>query len=124
MNLDALTESSPGELEDSDRWVVDAGRFLPSALDRDVHFVRHLSHELVETERRDEADDSFRDALATVTRSGLPSGGRSRSRCIAVAVLGQAPVNSEDALMFDGSALHGTTANPRARGDVAGIGAL
>src|SRR5437870_5358868 len=60
VNLDALAESSPGELEDSDRWVVDAGRVLLSALDRDVHSVRHLGRELVEGERRDEADDSLR----------------------------------------------------------------
>src|SRR5712664_3412751 len=61
VNLDALAESSPGELEDSDRRVVDAGRVLLSALDREVHFVRHLGREFVEGERRDEADDSFRD---------------------------------------------------------------
>src|SRR3989442_14881423 len=61
VNLDALAESSPGELEDSDRWIVDAGRVLLSALDRDVHFVRHLGRELVEGERRDKADDSFGD---------------------------------------------------------------
>src|SRR6267142_1154796 len=61
VNLDARAESSPGELEDSDRWVVDPGRALLSALDRDIHFVRHLGRELVEGERRDEADDACRD---------------------------------------------------------------
>src|SRR5207253_525548 len=61
VNVDALTERGPGELEDTDRWVVDPGRVLFAALDGDVHFVRHLGRELVEGERRDEADDSFRD---------------------------------------------------------------
>src|SRR5205814_630125 len=63
MNLDALAERGPGELEDSDWWVVDSGRVLLSALNCDVHFVRHLGRELVEGERRDEADDSFRNSL-------------------------------------------------------------
>src|SRR6267142_4840348 len=39
VDLDALTERGPGELEDSDRWIVDSGRVLLSARDRDVHFV-------------------------------------------------------------------------------------
>src|SRR5229473_7893750 len=61
VNLDAVPERGPGELEDPDWGVVDPGRILLPALDRDVHFVRHVARELVERERRYEADDSFRD---------------------------------------------------------------